>query len=80
MSERADTLKLCQDVTSALCANLSRKDREIIKEFFTQLSGPPGSLSIERTGSTTDNDEISAIIYEVKFGLVVPVNPPCPSI
>lgn len=70
-SERRDTLKLCQDVTSALCTNLSRRDRILIKEFFVQLAGPPDCVSVERIGSTVDNDQISAVTYEAKFGFFV---------
>ena len=79
MNERKHTLKLCQDVTSALCANLSTRDKLLVREFFTSLSGPFDCVSITRIGNTVDNDEISAVTYEAKFEfLVTPENSPIP--
>ena len=65
---RVDTLRLCGDVTLALCTHLSKRDQILVKEFFAQLAGPPDCVEVLRIGSTQDNEELSMVTYEAKFG------------
>ena len=37
MNEREDTLRLCREVTAALCSNLNERDSDAVYQFFTKL-------------------------------------------
>ena len=36
-NEREDTLRLCREVTAALCSNLNERDSDAVYQFFTKL-------------------------------------------